>query len=53
LLSEAKLTPAARSRLPIVCDLLGPIWAPGVCYDERIRISERTTRSLKLKFESL
>jgi tRNA(Ile)-lysidine synthase len=35
LLSEAKLTQAARSRLPVVCDFLGPIWLPGVCLDQR------------------
>jgi tRNA(Ile)-lysidine synthase len=37
LLSEARLTEAARRRLPIVCDFLGPVWAPGVCVDERVR----------------
>jgi tRNA(Ile)-lysidine synthase len=37
LLSEAKLTQAARRRLPIVCDLVGPLWAPGICLDERSR----------------
>lgn len=37
ILSEAKLTQAARARLPIVCDMLGPLWAPGVCLDERAR----------------
>lgn len=36
LMGEAKLTPAARSRLPIVCDMAGPIWAPGVCLDDRV-----------------
>ncbi|CAN5428362.1 tRNA lysidine(34) synthetase TilS [soil metagenome] len=40
ILSEAKLTPAARRRLPIVCDLVGPVWAPGVCLDERVRPGE-------------
>ena len=37
LLAEAGLTPAARARLPIVCDMIGPLWAPGVCLDERAR----------------
>ena len=37
LLAEAGLTPAARARLPIVCDVVGPLWAPGVCLDERAR----------------
>lgn len=35
ILSDAKLTKAARARLPIVCDLVGPLWAPGVCIDQR------------------
>ena len=37
LLAEAGLTAAARARLPIVCDLIGPLWAPGACLDERAR----------------
>jgi tRNA(Ile)-lysidine synthase len=35
LLSESKLTASARKRLPIVCDLRGPLWIPGVCVDGR------------------
>lgn len=35
-LGEAKLTQAARKRLPIVCDLAGPVWAPGVCMSDRV-----------------
>jgi tRNA(Ile)-lysidine synthase len=48
LLSEAGLTPAARRRLPIVCDVLGPIWAPGVCLDERARPVEGPVLRLRL-----
>lgn len=40
LLSEAKLTQAARHRLPIVCDMIGPIWAPGVCLSDRVKSDE-------------
>ena len=29
LLGEAGLSEAVRRRLPIVCDLVGPVWAPG------------------------
>ena len=36
LLSEAGLTHAARVRLPLICDFLGPIWAPGVCLSNRM-----------------
>lgn len=53
LLSEAKLTSAARSRLPIVCDLVGPIWVPGVCLDERMRKESETTGVLRLRFAAL
>lgn len=44
LLSEAGLTPAARRRIPIVCDIVGPLWIPGVCVDERAR-GDRTGRN--------
>jgi len=36
LLGESKLTALARKRLPIICDIVGPIWIPGVCVSERI-----------------
>ncbi|HJP82337.1 MAG TPA: tRNA lysidine(34) synthetase TilS [Fimbriimonadaceae bacterium] len=36
LFGEAKLTLAARARLPILCDFVGPLWAPGVCLDNRM-----------------
>lgn len=50
LLSEAKLTQAARSRLPIVCDMLGPIWAPGVCLDNRMKLDAAQERGILLRF---
>jgi len=34
-LSEAGLTPAARRRIPVVCDIVGPLWVPGVVLDQR------------------
>lgn len=51
LLSEAGLTLAARARLPIVCDMLGPIWAPGICLDERARATPETKVALRIRFE--
>ncbi len=51
LLAEAGLTSAARIRLPIVCDLVGPLWAPGVCLDERARPSGGA--AVGLRFEAL
>ncbi len=50
LLSEAGLTPAARARLPIVCDLVGPIWIPNVCLDERVRIKPDSLNAIVLRF---
>jgi len=35
LMAEAGLTKAARERLPVVGDLLGILWVPGVCLDNR------------------
>lgn len=53
ILSEAGLTPAARARLPIVCDMLGPVWAPGVCLDERVKPTPETEWVLRLQFAPL
>lgn len=50
ILSEAGLTPAARARLPIVCDMVGPVWAPGVCVDERVKPTPETDWVLRLQF---
>lgn len=53
LLSEARLTLLARHRIPIICDMVGPIWIPGVCTDDRVRkISERET-VLTIRFEAI
>ncbi len=53
LLSEAKLTPAARQRLPIVCDMIGPLWVPGVCLDERARPNGLSSQVIVLRFGTL
>jgi tRNA(Ile)-lysidine synthase len=53
LLSEARLTKAARARLPIICDMVGPLWAPGVCLDSRAAPREKTTRIIRLRFGPL
>lgn len=49
-LSDAKLTAAARSRLPIVYDMIGPIWVPGICIAERVRIDSTTELAIRLEF---
>jgi tRNA(Ile)-lysidine synthase len=49
LFGEAGLTEAARRRLPIVCDLVGPVWAPGLAMSDRLKITPETTRALELR----
>lgn len=53
ILSEAKLTEGARSRLPIVCDMVGPIWIPGCVLADRVRMGESTTSGLLIQFSGL
>jgi len=53
LLSEAKLTKAARARLPIICDMVGCLWAPGVCLDSRAAPDENTGPVVRLRFRPL
>lgn len=53
LLAEAGLTLAARRRLPIICDMLGPIWAPGVCLSNRVKLTEERPDALHLRFGPL
>lgn len=52
LMTDAKLTLLARRRLPIICDIIGPIWAPGVAVDERVRVAPGSARSLRMQFSS-
>ncbi len=53
LLSNAKLTSTARRRLPIICDMIGPVWIPGIRLSERVRITPDTNKALLVQFESL
>ena len=49
-LSEMRLTETARRRLPVVCDLLGPVWVPGGCIADRAKVTERSERCVRLRF---
>ena len=49
-LGERHLTHAARARLPILCDLSGPLWAPGVCLSERMRLQPETQEAIFVRF---
>lgn len=53
LVSEAKLSLAARKRLPIICDILGPIWIPGVCLSERVKPTSATSMAYALTLRAL
>lgn len=50
LLSEFHLTQAAKGRLPILCDRLGPIWIPGICLSNRVKSTENTLNAIRLTF---
>lgn len=53
LLAKAKLTKAAKQRLPIIMDMAGPIWLPGVRLAERVKITDQTQRALRIRLEPL
>ncbi len=50
LMTNAKLGKQLKERLPIVCDMLGPIWIPGVKLSERMRVCATTKRRMSLNF---
>jgi tRNA(Ile)-lysidine synthase len=53
IMGEMKLTQAAKARLPIVCDMAGPIWIPGGPIADRVKITNNTGRRLGIKFGPL
>jgi tRNA(Ile)-lysidine synthase len=53
LFNEAGLSPMARKLLPIVFDMVGIIWIPGVAMGERVKITGSTTSAIELKFGSV
>lgn len=53
LFQERRLTSAARRRLPVVCDFIGPVWIPGVCLTERVKMTEYSTGGLQLRLQPL
>lgn len=52
-MAERKLTSAARRRLPIICDMVGPIWVPGCRLAERARVRPGDGRGLHLRLAPL
>lgn len=53
LMAEAGLTANARKRLPIVCDMVGPVWVPGCRIAERVKIADTSARAFRLTFGPL
>ena len=53
LLGEAGLTASARRRLPLICDILGVVWVPGVSLADRVKTDASTERGLHMRFSPL
>lgn len=50
LFSAAKLSKSARRLLPIVCDMVGPVWIPGVRASARVQAPEEVATALRIRF---
>lgn len=50
-LNDRKFTLAAKKRLPIICDMAGPVWVPGCCLAERVKITPESRRAVRLRLE--
>lgn len=48
--SSMGLTEAARRRIPVVCDLIGPVWVPGGCIVERVKVTGQSKACIRLGF---
>ncbi|MDK3158462.1 tRNA lysidine(34) synthetase TilS [Kamptonema cortianum] len=48
LLKSRSLTAAAKARLPIICDMVGPVWIPGITLADRCKVTETTSRAIRL-----
>ncbi|GMV89918.1 MAG: hypothetical protein AMXMBFR81_28490 [Chthonomonas sp.] len=48
--ADRRWSQAARRRVPIVCDLVGPIWCPGAFLADRCRVTASTQRTLMMTF---
>lgn len=53
LLAASKMTRAMRARLPLVCDLVGPVWVPGCRLADRVKITEDSSQGLCLRIGPL
>jgi tRNA(Ile)-lysidine synthase len=51
--NEMKLTQAAKARLPVICDFVGPLWLPNGPISERVKLTSDTERLIILTFAPL
>ncbi len=52
-LADARVEPAERVRVPLLCDQLGPIWVVGHRIDDRVKLTELSRRVLELRARAL
>ena len=52
-LSDAKIDPAKRDQVAVLCDQLGPIWIVGHRIDERVKLTRATRRALHVRVTPL
>lgn len=48
LMGEAGFTRMLRKRLPVVVDEVGPVWLPGVCIADRVKITDQSLSGWRL-----
>lgn len=53
LFTDARFTLAARRRLPMLCDMAGPIWVPGIALAERAAAKPESAPVLRVSFGPL
>lgn len=53
ILQESGLSRHARRRLPLVCDMVGPIWVPTLAIAQRVAIDDESARAIHLTFGAI
>jgi tRNA(Ile)-lysidine synthase len=48
-LTNEKVSPRERERVPMLCDRLGPVWVVGYRIDDRVKLTGRTQRVLRIR----
>lgn len=48
--TDRKLSQLCRRKLPVVCDMVGPIWVPGIAVADRTKVTPHSSAKLWLSF---